>query len=347
MFKFVGNMEKQENIKKVLFVTNYKPGRGGISGQVEYLMRYLANEKEFDTGIFSTKGSFFHRMILLFPLIFKARGYDIVHVHGCSGYGFLPVVYGVIAGRLCGKKVIVTYHGGGADAFFSKHPRWVRFWLMKADERVVLSGFLKAVFDKFSIPSAVIPNVVELNGDIYAEKTVLQPHFISVRHLRDLYNIPCILRAFDRVQKKIPDATLTVLGEGDRRGELEDFVKAGNIRNVEFLGQVPNEAIGDYLKRNDIMLSAPREDNMPVSLLEAFSAGLLVISSNVGGVPYMMENGKTGLLFESDNDEEMAEKMLWALSHQEESLRMIVNAKREVGKYSWERVGKQIKSLYI
>lgn len=334
-------------MKKILFVTNYKPGRGGISGQVEYLVRYLSMEKKYFTDIFSTKSFFFHRIFLLFSLIIRTRRFDVVHVHGCSGYGFLPVVYGVIAGKVCRKKIIVTYHGGGAGAFFSKHTRWVRFWLMKADERVVLSGFLKEVFDKFSIPSVVIPNVVELNGDIYAEKTVLQPHFISVRHLRDLYNIPCILRAFERVQKKIPEATLTVLGDGDKRNELESFVKERNIHNVMFLGQVPNEDIGNYLKNNEIMLSSPREDNMPVSLLEAFSAGLLVVSSNVGGVPYMVENGKTGLLFESDNDEEMSEKMLLALSHQEESLRMIRNAKEEVKKYSWSVVGKQIKALYI
>ena len=94
------------------------------------------------------------------------------------------------------------------------------------------------------------------------------------------------------------------------------------------------------------MLSSPLEDNMPVSLLEAFSAGLLVVSSNVGGVPYMVENGKTGLLFESDNDEEMSEKMLWALSHHEECLKMIRNAKKDVKKYSLEVVGKQIKALY-
>jgi glycosyltransferase involved in cell wall biosynthesis len=85
---------------------------------------------------------------------------------------------------------------------------------------------------------------------------------------------------------------------------------------------------------------------MPVSLLEAFSAGLLVITSNVGGVPYMVEHGRTGLLFESDNDSDMADQMLWALSHQSESLQIIKNAKEEVKQYSWEVVGQQIKSLY-
>ena len=332
--------------KKILYIANYKKGVGGISGQVEYLERYLSNEEGYEVDIFSTKGSLFQRIALFFSLLFKAGKYDVVHSHGCSGIGFLPIVYAVIAGKLNGKKVVVTYHGGRAGYFFSKHPKWIRFWLMKADTRIVLSGFLKAVFDKFSMPSVIIPNVVELKNDVYFERKKLQPHFISVRHLRDLYNIPCILRAFERVQREIPEATLTILGDGDMRKELETYVIKQKLKNVQFLGQVPNEMIGEYLQKSDIMLSAPREDNMPVSLLEAFSAGLLVISSRVGGVPYMVEHGRTGLLFESDNDVEMAEQMLWALSYQDDSLQIIKNAKEEVEKYSWSKIREKIMALY-
>ena len=333
-------------MKRILYVTNYKPGKGGISGQVDYLMRFLPDGKEYSADIFSTHGSVFQRMFFFFSLLFRVRKYDMVHIHGCSGYGFLPIVYGMVAGKLWRRKVIVTYHGGGAEAFFARHPRWVRFWLMKADQRVVLSGFLKTVFDKFGIPSVVIPNIVEFEKDYYFEKNSISPKFISVRHLRDLYNIPCILRAFGHVQEQIPEAELVILGDGDKRGEFESYVVEHQLKNVHFLGQVPNCEMGGYLQKSDIMLSAPKVDNMPVSLLEAFSAGLLVISSNVGGVPYMVEHGKTGLLFESDNDAEMAERMLWALSHQDECLQMIRNAKEEVKKYSWEVIGQQFKALY-
>ncbi len=333
-------------MKRILYVTNYKPGKGGISGQVDYLMRFLPDGKEYYADIFSTYGSVFQRILFFFSLFFRVRKYDIVHIHGCSGYGFLPIVYGMVAGKLWRRKVIVTYHGGGAEAFFARHPHWVRFWLMKADERVVLSGFLRAVFDKYGIPSCIIPNVVELKDDVFVERKEILPKFISMRHLRDLYNIPCILRAFERVQKQVPEAELVLLGDGDKKKELESYVVEHGLKSVRFIGHVPNEKIGDYLQKSDVMLSSPREDNMPVSLLEAFSAGLLVITSNVGGVPYMVEHGRTGLLFESDNDSDMADQMLWALSHQSESLQIIKNAKEEVKQYSWEVVGQQIKSLY-
>ena len=94
------------------------------------------------------------------------------------------------------------------------------------------------------------------------------------------------------------------------------------------------------------MLSASRADNMPVSLLEAMNTGLLVISSRVGGVPYMIEEGKTGVLFESDNANELAQKMLWALEHQEEVKYIIANAQADVQKYSWEHVKQQLIDVY-
>ena len=332
--------------RKILYIANFTPGRGGISGQVEYLVHYMSQDDRFHVEVFSTKGSSLKRLWFFFSLLMKARCFDVLHVHGCSFRGFLPVVYGVIVGKVLKKRIIITYHGGDAKVFFHKHAKWAPYWLMKADERVVLSGFLKAVFEEFQMPARVIPNVVELTKDVYVEKKELKPKFISVRHLRELYNIPCILRAYKLVQNQIPEASLTILGEGDKRVELESLVIDMGLSNVSFVGQVPNSEVGRYLKMNDILLSSPRIDNMPVSLLEAFSAGLLVVSSNVGGVPYVVEHGRTGLLFESDNDVEMAEQILWALANQESSLQIIRNAKEEVAKYSWEKVGGQIKALY-
>ena len=147
--------------------------------------------------------------------------------------------------------------------------------------------------------------------------------------------------------KVYPDATLDILGRGSQREELEAYVEEHHLTGVTFVGQVPNQQIYDYLAKADIMLSAPKIDNMPVSILEAMNAGLLVISSRVGGVPYMIEDGKTGLLFESDDADDMAAKMIWALEHTEEANKMILAAQKEVQKYSWEKVKKQLFKVYI
>ena len=137
-----------------------------------------------------------------------------------------------------------------------------------------------------------------------------------------------------------------LVGSGSLHEELKRQVEQMGLPNVVFSGRVDNSEIMQYLNQADIMLSAPKVDNMPVSLIEAMNAGLLVISSRVGGVPYMIEHRCTGLLFDSDNDNAMAECVLWALNHQEECLQIIKNAKDEVKRYSWEVVGQQIKTLY-
>lgn len=356
-------------MKRILFISNYQKGVGGISAQVDLLQHHLQQDG-YVADIFSTKGNPIQRVVAFFRLLRIASQYDVLHVHGCSDWGMLPVVYATIACRVANVKcnayamengkcprLVVTYHGGEAEAYFKRHGAFAKRWLCRADKVIVLSGFLKKVFDQYEIPCEVIPNIVTLRPELYVQRETIQPKFISIRHLRELYNIPCILRAFERVQKEIPEASLDILGQGDQRSMLEEYVREHGLQHVQFVGQVPNTEIYDYLNKNDILLSAPRIDNMPVSLLEAMNAGLVVISSRVGGVPYMIREGYrgedtgywilgTGLLFESDNDEELAEKMLWAVRHPEECIAMTKAAHEGVKKYSWENVKSLLENIY-
>lgn len=332
-------------MKKILYICNYKGNVGGISGQVKILHDHM-QQAGYECHIFSTIGNPISRIWLALKLIWQAGQYDVLHIHGCSNRGFLPIIMGLIAGKLRHTRVIVTYHGGGAEAFFAKRSRFARRWLTRANQVIVLNGFLEQVFKQYGIPCVVIPNILPDSKYLPTDKSMITPSFISVRHLRELYNIPCILRAFKRVQEQVSDASLIILGDGDQRPMLEQYVAENHLKNVQFVGQVPQEQVANYLAKADILLSAPRVDNMPVSVMEAMQAGLLVISSRVGGVPYVIEDGKTGLLFEYDNDAEMAERMLWPFTHQEEALNMIVAARNDAEKYTWNKISITLKSLY-
>ena len=333
-------------MKRILYIANYKEGIGGISGQVEMLHRCV-NSDQYKADIFSTRGNIAKRVWKFIELICIARKYDVLHIHGCSDRGMLPVVYGVIAGKIWRKRIIITYHGGGAEEYFAKCGTFARRWLCRADKVIVLNGYLEKVFKEYNIPCVVVPNIILLPEIKRTHKwNTKAPRFISVRHLRELYNIPCILRAFQQVQRHIPDASLTILGCGPLLEELQQYVRDNNLKHVTFVGQVPNEEMNRYLAEHDVFLSAPRVDNMPVSVLEAMNAGVLVISSKVGGVPYIINDGRTGLLFEYDDDKKLAQQMLWATGNQEESLKMIEAARKEVKKYSWNHIREILLPLY-
>lgn len=330
---------------RILQIANFEEGIGGISVQVSMLQDKLQNEG-YTCDILSTKGSFLKRIEAVFELLFKGRRYDVFHIHACSDRGFLPAVLGIDIGRLLKKRIVLTFHGGGAEGFFKRNSGLVKHYLNRTSANIVLSGFIGRIFDKYGIPYTIIPNILDLDDAVFRDRTEIKPMFISTRSFTETYNIRCTLKAFQSVQKKYPEASLTLLGNGPLKADLEQFVMNHQLRNITFAGQVPNTEIYHYLDEADIMVSSSRFDNMPVSVLEGFKAGLLVIASNVGGVPYMIEDGQNGLLFESDNDRQMAEKMIAAVEHPEATLRMIENAHNCLDAYKWENCREKLLALY-
>lgn len=330
---------------KILLISNYVEGVGGISVQVK-LLRDLLRGEGYVCDILSTKGSIAKRIKAVFALLSKGRKYDVFHIHACSDRGFLPAILGISIGRLLRKRMILTFHGGGAESFFRQKQKLVKHYLNRTSANIVLSGFIGCVFDQYGIKYTVIPNVLEVDDSAFKVRTDIKPRFISIRSLTETYNIKCTLKAFGAVQKEYHDAVLTLLGDGPLKSELEQYVNELHLQNVTFVGQVPNTEIYHYLDEADIMVSSSRFDNMPVSILEGFKAGLLVVASSVGGVPYMIEDGQNGFLFESDNDREMAEKMLAAVNYPERSLEMIKKAHLSLKQYSWEVVSARLLPLY-
>lgn len=332
-------------MKNILYLSNYKEGVGGISGQVEFLHRNV--NENFQNAIFNTRGNIFKRVLYFIILLIKGRKYNIFHIHGCSNWGgFYPIILGTIVGKLLNKKIIVTYHGGGADKFFSENKLIVSYFLNKANHLIVLSEFLAKVFQKYSLKALIIPNILEFNSSNYIEKKEIQPKFITTRSLELIYNLSSIIDAFQIIQSQIPEAELTIVGDGSQRNILENYVREQKINNVKFVGRVKNREIYDYLRNSDIWLNASLVDNMPVSLLEAQSCGLLVVSSNVGGIIYMIENGVNGLLIEKNDSESMAGKVLFALKNQDKAKQMILAGKKRLENYSWENNKSKLYSLY-
>ena len=196
----------------ILQIANYTKGVGGISAQVELLTNNLRDEG-YNCKVISTKGSILCRIKSLLSIIKHGRDFSVFHIHACSNRGFFPAIVGITLGRALKKKVLLTYHGGDAESFFSKHPRLIRHYLCKTDHNIVLSGYLGSIFDKYDIPYTVIPNIVSFRPDLFKDRTIIKPRFICIRSLRPLYNIKCILQAYQLVQDKLPGAELTFVGD--------------------------------------------------------------------------------------------------------------------------------------
>jgi glycosyltransferase involved in cell wall biosynthesis len=115
-----------------------------------------------------------------------------------------------------------------------------------------------------------------------------------------------LIRAFEQ----LPQVPLKILGAGPLEQELKDYVSAKGIGNIQFLGFKSGDEKWQLL-RNALCLVVPSEwyENFPVTVLEAFMASKPVIASRMGGLPYIVEDGQSGLLFESGKVDELAQKI--------------------------------------
>jgi len=214
-------------------------------------------------------------------------------------YFFAVVCPAVLYGWINGKRVVLNYRGGDAKQFF----RWFG-WLVKpifklASVVTTPSEFLaEAIRDRFRIAVRVVPNVLDSTIFRYRARGSFEPKILITRHLEEIYGVDVALNAFRSVQGHYPEASLWIAGTGRQNEYLRGLVKTWRLRNVSFLGHVEHDALGAMYSQCDILLNASFVDNFPGALLEASGAGLVVISTAAGGIPFMFQHRKNALLVE-------------------------------------------------
>lgn len=280
-------------------------------------------------------------------LIRRVPQYDVLHVFSASYWSFLLApLPAMMIGRLYRRRVLLNYHSGEAEDHLTRSRVAVRLMAL-AHVVVVPSPFLADVFARFGIETRVVFNFIEVAGIPYRRRTVIEPRLLTNRNLEPLYNVACALRAFARIQAAIPEARLTVAGFGSQRATLESLVRELGLRDVAFVGRVAADAMGAYYDRADLFLNASNVDNMPLSLLDAFAAGVPVVTTDAGGIPRMVDHDRTGLVVPKDDDAALAGAALRLLRDPATALRIADAARAEcLAHYVWPVVGVQWMSLY-
>ena len=281
-------------------------------------------------------------------LLSRLRRQDVVHVFSASYWSFiLAPTPAVLIGRMYGKRVILNYRSGEASDHLANWPRTSQPILRRADAIVVPSGYLVDVFARFGLRAEPVPNFVDVERIPYRKRERLEPRFLANRNFQAHYNVGCVLRAFARVQAEVPEARLTVAGDGPQRAELHALAASLGLRNVEFVGAVRPQTMGALYDAADVYLNAPNIDNMPNSIVEAFAAGLPVVTTRAGGIPYIVDHEKTGLLVDCNDDAALAAASLRLLRDSRLAACLSDRARAEVlSKYTWSAVHRDWRRVY-
>jgi glycosyltransferase involved in cell wall biosynthesis len=334
------NAEFPEKPVRVLLVAPSLRILGGQAVQANYLLEKLSREPMFEVSFVPHNPRFPGPLRLLqrikyvrtlatslvycISLLLKIPRHDVIHVFSASYLSFLlaptPAIF---IGRLFGKKVILNYHSGEAEDHLRCWPR------------------------TFGLQAHAISNVVDQEQFKFRERKPLRPIFLSNRNLYLLYNVACTLRAFARIQQRFPEARLIVAGGGRQRPYLESLASELKLQNVEFRGLVSPDKMNELYDEADIYLNSSNIDNMPGSIIESFACGLPVVSTNAGGIRYIVTHGRTGLLVPKNDFEAMASWAIRLLETPELAESIARNAYEECPAYTWPAVRETWVAAYL
>ncbi len=286
--------------------------------------------------------------VLYLSTLLRLRRADVVHIFSASYWSFvLAPLPAILVARGFGKRVVLNYHSGEAPDHLGRWGLLVHPWLRLVDQIVVPSDFLRAVFAGHRYQTRVIRNIVDTSRFAYRERRILRPRLLSTRNLEPHYRVDNTLEAFGRVRAHYPDATLTVAGYGSEEGRLRQLATSLGVGGIRFVGRVEPEAMPRLYDEADIFLNSSVIDNQPVSVLEAFAAGLPVVSTGTGDLAALVRDGETGLVIPSNDPRRMTDAILTLLRNPERSVAIGRRARQEAEQYTWPRVRHEWATVYL
>jgi glycosyltransferase involved in cell wall biosynthesis len=271
-------------------------------------------------------------------LLWRVRGYDVIHVFSASYLSFvLAPTPAILIGKLYRRKVLLNYHSGEAEDHLQRW-RSAITTIRCVDSIVVPSEYLVRIFAKFGFHAQAIANLIDTSQFRFRQRRPLRPVFLSNRNFESHYGVDRVLRAFAIIQSKVGDASLTVAGDGSQNHSLKALASDLDLKHIRFIGRIDPESIVDVYDAADVYLNASEIDNQPLSIIEAFSCGLPIVTTDAGGIPDMVHDGETGMVVSCGDCAAIAERALRLLNRPELAEQMVERARNECVKYRWESV---------
>jgi L-malate glycosyltransferase len=302
-------------------------------------LKYLTRIKYVRTFIVS--------IFYVATLLLRVWRYDVIHVLSASYFSFiLAPTPALLIAKLYRKKTILNYRSGEAEDHFTRWGKSI-FWIIRLADRIIVpSGYLVEVFGKFGFKAESIFNVSDFNAFQYRERRIVTPHILVARNLEPLYNIETSIRAYAAIKSKFNAATLTITGYGSDERRLKSMVRDLDIKDVIFTGRVERKQMPALFQQADIFLNSSVIDNMPVAIIEAFYAGLPVVTTDAGGIPYIVRDRESGLLTQMRDVDALAVALGEVIDNADLRQKIINGGRAFAQECSWQRVKWQWAKAY-
>lgn len=280
----------------------------------------------------------------------RRRDYDIAHITVFSGLAFMYAECVAWLLYFMGKPFVLGLHGGNLADFASRHPARIARLFSRPCAVVCPSGYLYEKLKPFRPDLHLIPNAIDVSKYPVNLHTPVGGRMLWLRAFHRIYNPMMAPAVLAKLLEMIPRAQLTMVGpdkgDGSYQATTRIATRLGVMDRIKFAGPIPKSAVVQMLCEHDIFLNTTDVDNTPVSIIEAMACGLPVVSTNVGGIPYLLEHDKTALLVQPGNAEEMADAVKRLHSQPDLARRLAEDGRRLAESFDWSVILPQWKAIF-
>lgn len=266
----------------------------------------------------------------------------IIDVYSTAAFQF-AFILGMLS-HLFRKPFILFLRGGNLPYRFEQSPIKVKWLFSRAQHIIAPSHYLAEFFRKQGFQVEIIPNIIPLEEYLFQERKQIRPRILALRGFGKPYNPLMTLKAVNLIKDQVKELKVLMLGnpEEPHYQEVMEYIRDNQLCSiVELKSKMPKKEWITLSKDYDIMVSNPVIDNTPVSLIEGMALGMCVISTKVGGVPYLVSE-KECMLIESDDAEGLAEAILEVIQNPGLAHQLSNNGRKKAEEFDW----KQVKPLW-
>ncbi|ULC60587.1 glycosyltransferase family 4 protein [Flaviramulus sp. BrNp1-15] len=309
----------------------------------------LLRESGFSVFSVSDKKNIFTRLLHMLHTCFKYRNkVDYVLI---DTYSTLNFYYAFFVSQLCGVlklKYVPILHGGNLPNRLENSPKLSKAIFKKAHVNVAPSKYMMSKFVSFGINNIIfIPNTIELKNYTFKKRNFDKVKLLWVRSFSKIYNPLLAVEILKKLKTENIDTELCMVGP-DSDGSLKEakaYAKQLKV-DVKFTGKLSKKKWLNLSKEYNVFINTTNFDNMPVSVIEAMALGLPIVSTNVGGLPFLIENNKNGLLVEPDSAELFVKAIKNLIEFPEKTNQMILESRKKIEQYDWKIVKNQWEELF-
>ncbi|MBK8551414.1 MAG: glycosyltransferase family 4 protein [Ignavibacteria bacterium] len=321
----------------ILYAGNYLSKHGLNPTFIESLTPKL--QEFYDIKSVSDKKNKIIRLFdMLYNLLSHKNEIKLVLIDSYCGQAFW---YTYIIARICVLfkiPYVPILHSGTYPDRLRQSPEFSRFIFSNAAKIISPSLYLKKHFDGAGFNAEYIPNFIQIENYQYKQRENVKTKLLWVRAFEDTYNPVLAIEILFKLRSKFPDTELCMVGP-DLDGTLSKVIERANELGVndslKLTGRLGRKEWIELSKDYDIFINTTDFDNHPISVIEAMALGLPVVSTNAGGLPFLIESCEDGILLNKNDSDGFVNAIEKIISDNELLLKITANARKKVEGFDW------------